>query len=117
MSEDVLTSGEVAEKFGVDPKTVARWAKAGKLTPAFLTLGGHRRYRESDILALLTRGQERFQVHYWAPGRAGVPAVHSNHADRRAADEALTEAIAAGLDRPWLTRYIADTDRWERVTD
>ena len=36
----------------VDPKTVTRWAKAGKLT-SIRTLGGHRRYRETEVRALL----------------------------------------------------------------
>jgi excisionase family DNA binding protein len=47
-----LTPGEVARLFGVDPKTVARWATAGKLTPQ-RTLGGHRRYRADEVRALL----------------------------------------------------------------
>jgi predicted site-specific integrase-resolvase len=38
--------------FRVDPKTVTRWAKAGKLK-SIRTLGGHRRYRETEIRALL----------------------------------------------------------------
>jgi excisionase family DNA binding protein len=38
--------------FRVDPKTVTRWAKAGKLT-SIRTLGGHRRYKESEVRALL----------------------------------------------------------------
>jgi excisionase family DNA binding protein len=32
----------------VNPKTVTRWARAGKLT-AIRTLGGHRRFRASEI--------------------------------------------------------------------
>lgn len=48
----LLTPSEVARMFRVDPKTVTRWAKAGKL-PAIKTLGGHRRYRESLVRALL----------------------------------------------------------------
>ena len=43
--EPLLTPAEVASMFRVDPKTVTRWAKAGKLS-AIRTLGGHRRYRE-----------------------------------------------------------------------
>ena len=43
---------EVAALFRVDPKTVTRWAKAGKLT-SIRTLGGHRRYRESEVRNLL----------------------------------------------------------------
>ena len=38
--------------FRVDPKTVTRWAKAGKLT-SIRTLGGHRRYRENEVRLLL----------------------------------------------------------------
>src|ERR1700745_523249 len=44
--ETLLTPAEVAALFRVDPKTVTRWAKAGKLS-SIRTLGGHRRYRES----------------------------------------------------------------------
>jgi excisionase family DNA binding protein len=50
--EKLLTPAEVASLFRVDPKTVTRWAKAGKLT-SIRTLGGHRRYRESEVRALL----------------------------------------------------------------
>lgn len=49
----LLTPGEVAALFRVDPKTVTRWAKAGKLA-SIRTLGGHRRYREDEVLALLS---------------------------------------------------------------
>ncbi len=48
----LLTPGEVAALFRVDPKTVTRWATAGKIS-AIRTLGGHRRYRESEVYALL----------------------------------------------------------------
>ena len=50
--ENLLTPSEVAALFRVDPKTVTRWAKAGKLT-SIRTLGGHRRYKESEVKALL----------------------------------------------------------------
>jgi len=52
----LLTPSEVAALFRVDPKTVTRWAKAGKIS-AIRTLGGHRRFREAEILELL--GSER----------------------------------------------------------
>lgn len=51
-SEPLLTPAEVAAMFRVDPKTVTRWAKAGKLS-SIRTLGGHRRYRESEVRTLL----------------------------------------------------------------
>jgi len=50
--ERLYTPAEVAAMFRVDPKTVARWAKGGRL-PAIRTLGGHRRYRASDIDTML----------------------------------------------------------------
>lgn len=50
--EVLLTPSEVANLFRVDPKTVTRWAKSGKLT-AIRTLGGHRRYRKSEVLTIL----------------------------------------------------------------
>ncbi|NED99421.1 BldC family transcriptional regulator [Phytoactinopolyspora halotolerans] len=52
-AEALLTPAEVAAMFRVDPKTVTRWAKAGKLE-SIRTLGGHRRYRESEVRTLLT---------------------------------------------------------------
>lgn len=50
-SDELLHPGEVAEEFGVDTKTVARWADAGKLK-AVRTVGGHRRYPRSEVEAL-----------------------------------------------------------------
>ncbi|MGH9155311.1 MAG: BldC family transcriptional regulator [Acidimicrobiales bacterium] len=44
----LLTPAEVAALFRVNPKTVTRWARAGKIT-AIRTLGGHRRFRTSEI--------------------------------------------------------------------
>jgi excisionase family DNA binding protein len=52
--EPLLTPAEVAMMFRVDPKTVTRWAKSGKLT-SIRTLGGHRRYRETEVRDLLGR--------------------------------------------------------------
>ena len=43
---------EVAALFRVDSKTIGQWARAGKLG-SIRTLGGHRRYRESEVRALL----------------------------------------------------------------
>jgi excisionase family DNA binding protein len=51
-SQVLMTPAEVAALFRVDPKTVTRWADAGKLT-AVRTLGGHRRYRQDEVQNLL----------------------------------------------------------------
>jgi len=50
----LLTAGEVGRLFRVDPKTVTRWAAAGRL-PFVRTLGGHHRFRESVVRGLLAR--------------------------------------------------------------
>lgn len=49
---ELLTPQEVANLFGVDPKTVTRWARSGRLN-AIRTLGGHRRYLGSEVRALV----------------------------------------------------------------
>lgn len=54
--ERLLTPAEVAAMFRINPKTVTRWAKAGKLS-SFRTLGGHRRYREAEVHAFLGVGR------------------------------------------------------------
>ena len=50
--DPLLTPAEVASLFRVDPKTVTRWANAGKITTV-RTLGGHRRFSQSEIRGLL----------------------------------------------------------------
>ena len=50
--EALLTPGEVAALFRVDPKTVTRWAQDGRLS-SVRTLGGHRRFRAAVVHALL----------------------------------------------------------------
>jgi len=52
-TDPLMTPAEVATAFRVDPKTVTRWAKAGKLR-SIRTLGGHRRYLESEVRAILS---------------------------------------------------------------
>jgi excisionase family DNA binding protein len=53
----LLTPAEVAALFRVDPKTVTRWAQQGKIR-SIRTLGGHRRYSESEIQAFLDKSQQ-----------------------------------------------------------
>ncbi|OZC97435.1 MerR family transcriptional regulator [Rhodococcus sp. 06-235-1A] len=51
--DSLLTPGQVAALFHVDPKTVTRWAHAGRLG-SLRTPGGHRRFRETEVMQLLT---------------------------------------------------------------
>jgi excisionase family DNA binding protein len=54
-TERLLTPHEVAVMFRVDPKTVTRWASSGRIG-SIRTPGGHRRFRESEVRALLAAG-------------------------------------------------------------
>jgi excisionase family DNA binding protein len=73
-NDHLLTPAEVASLFKVDPKTVTRWAQAGKIS-SFRTLGGHRRYRASQIHAL-------FDASEWA-GIVDVTDTHAGIVDVR----------------------------------
>ena len=52
----LMTPGAVAAVFRVDPKTVSRWAAAGRIS-SIRTPGGHRRFPESEVRALLEQGR------------------------------------------------------------
>ena len=56
-AEPLLRPADVAALFHVAPRTVTRWARAGELTTIY-TLGGHRRYRLAEVLALRARRVE-----------------------------------------------------------
>ena len=43
-----ITAGEAARMLHVSPKTISRWA-AQNLLPCLVTLGGHRRFRRTDV--------------------------------------------------------------------
>lgn len=49
---ELLTPSEVAVLFRVDPKTVTRWAQAGRIS-SIRTIGGHRRFRTSEVRRFL----------------------------------------------------------------
>jgi excisionase family DNA binding protein len=70
----LLTPGEVAALFRVDPKTVTRWAAAGRIG-SIRTPGGHRRFRESEVKELL--GSEG--LHEEQPVAATPPPTQTQH--------------------------------------
>lgn len=57
--KDLMTPSEVAAAFGVDAKTVTRWAKTAQID-AIRTLGGHRRYSRAQVedLSAFRRGED-----------------------------------------------------------
>ena len=59
--EELLTPPEVAAMFRVNPKTVTRWARAGRIS-YIKTLGGHRRFKASEIRRLLAEADASAQT-------------------------------------------------------
>jgi excisionase family DNA binding protein len=57
----LLKPGEVAAIFGVNAKTVARWARDGHLR-SLRTPGGHTRIYAEDVRALVARNAESADV-------------------------------------------------------
>ncbi|ADL71217.1 excise [Mycobacterium phage BIB8] len=45
----LLTTTEVAKRFGVDTSAVRRWVASGKLKPTVTTPGGHYRFDERTV--------------------------------------------------------------------
>ena len=93
----LLTPGEVAMLFRVDPKTVTRWAAAGRIS-SIRTPGGHRRFRESEVRALLEGGPTATtsaQIPAQAP--AAAPTAAPTAAQIPAQVEAPDKAPAATL--------------------
>lgn len=56
--DELLAPAEVAALFGVNAKTVTRWAQAGKLAHV-RTLGGHRRYLATQVRRLAQAKSDR----------------------------------------------------------
>lgn len=72
IAERLLTPGEVAQMFRVDPKTVTRWASAGRIG-SIRTPGGHRRFRESEVKRLLANLTMEATPGATPSGDAGAP--------------------------------------------
>lgn len=73
--DDLLTPGEVAVLFRVDPKTVTRWAAAGRfgrdsrgLLTVVRTPGNHHRFRYSGLRPYLEGENPRYQILPDGPG-------------------------------------------------
>lgn len=55
----LLRIREVAEMLGVNPETLRRWDKSGKLKPIIISKRGDRRYKKEDIVRFLKKLAEQ----------------------------------------------------------
>lgn len=101
--ERLLTPAEVAALVFVDPKTVSRWARKGKI-PSTRTPGGHRRFRRSDVQALMVKDWGQDQLHDETVSKVDHGNVEREGAaatrelGRTAADAVVAEAVAIALE-------------------
>lgn len=51
----LVTTGDAAGELGMDPATLTRWVKAGKVTPTETTAGGHYRWDMTSLRAQVRR--------------------------------------------------------------
>ena len=99
--EKVYTTFQIAELCGVQPTTIIQWVKQKRMK-AYVTPGGHRRVRESDLL--------KFLKHYGFPipeelmGRKGwrVLVVEDDLSVGRLLERALGEAMGGEAEVEWI---------------
>jgi excisionase family DNA binding protein len=98
-----LTIHEACAFLGVDQSTLRRWSDSGKV-PVFRTPGGHRRYAEEDLRALVGEGarlQER-------------PRVSRQALTDRSLSGYEDDYLRAARERPWFRAYGAATQEEHR---
>lgn len=87
-----LTIEEASRLLGVGQSTLRRWSDAGKI-PVYRTAGGHRRFREADLLGVL-RGDTR-------PRRRMSRKVLTDLSFATYQSETLSRVVS----RPWYAAY------------
>jgi excisionase family DNA binding protein len=88
----LLSTGEVARRLRVDPRTVARWSRQGRLA-SIRTLGGHHRYPQAAVERLLAQAGDApppSQVET-NDNRAAVSAAEVGQPPRAGLDSARTQ--------------------------
>jgi excisionase family DNA binding protein len=101
---ELLMPSEVAKMLCVNPKTVARWAKEGKLSH-IKTPGGHRRYYMRDITKLLS-GHE-LQTLYTPGTVARMFRVDPKTVTRWAKEDRMSCIMTPGGHRRYLSKEVS----------
>ena len=89
-----LSIHAACELLGVDQSTLRRWSDAGKV-PVFRTPGGHRRYAEADLVALVGNG----------PARHERPRVSQQTLTDRSLSAYEDEYLRVVRERRWFRAY------------
>jgi DNA-binding transcriptional MerR regulator len=59
MGDRLVSTGQAARELGIDPSTLARWARTGLAAPDFTTAGGHMRWDVERLREQLREQRER----------------------------------------------------------
>ena len=99
--EKVYTTFQIAELCGVQPTTIIQWVKQKRMK-AYVTPGGHRRVRESDLLKFLK--QYEFPIPEELMGRKGrrILVVEDDPSVGRLLEKALGEAMGGDAEVEWI---------------
>lgn len=89
------------EILGVNQSTLRAWTDSGRV-PVFLTPGGHRRYREADLRALLEAG-------------AGAVSTEPLSTALLASHERYEQVARGALSSPWFQRFDVPARRQFRL--
>jgi excisionase family DNA binding protein len=98
-----LSIHEACQMLGVDQSTLRRWSDAGKV-PVFRTPGGHRRYAEDDLRALVGEG----------PRRQERPSVNRKTLTDRSLSAYEDAYLRAARERRWFRVYSPATQEEHR---
>jgi excisionase family DNA binding protein len=93
-----LSIQEACAFLGVDQSTLRRWSDRGKV-PVFRTPGGHRRYAEADLKAVVGGG----------PTMQERPRVSRQVLTDRSLSSYEDDFLRAARERPWFRAYGAST--------
>ena len=88
---------------GVDQSTLRRWSDAGKV-PVFRTPGGHRRYAQADLIALVGEG----------PALQERPRISQQALTDRSLSAYEEEYLRAAREQRWYRAYGAGTQEEHR---
>src|ERR1035441_5999190 len=75
MANHYVSSDQAAADVGVDPETLRRWVRAGKVTPTMRTAGGHYRWNVDDLRRQLARAPHEREHQADAPEPGRLPIV------------------------------------------
>jgi excisionase family DNA binding protein len=100
-----LSINDACRYLGVDQSTLRRWSDAGKV-PVFRTPGGHRRYAEEDLRALVGEG----------PRRQERPRISRQELTDRTLSAYEDEYLRGARERRWFQAYgPATQDEYRRL--